>query len=189
MGTSPSCQPARLEASGSPAPAPEGKNGAWKRRYHSHMAFQTSYPIIPASGSIYWVIAPVLVVLLVVGGLMASVAYGARRVTFNLSSEGLRIQGDLYGRRIPAAELELGQARAVDLSRDRDLALTWKKNGAGLPGYKSGWFGTRNGGKALVFLTDQSHVAYIPTTKDYILLLSVAEPERFIRDARAAMGK
>ena len=40
--------------------------------------------------------------------------------------------------------------------------------------------GMRGGEKALVYLTDPSRVVYVPTREDHALLLSVAEPERFL---------
>jgi hypothetical protein len=52
--------------------------------------------------------------------------------------------------------------------------------GTGLPGYAAGWFKLANGEKALVYVTTQSEVVYIPTTEGYSLLLSVTEPDRFL---------
>ena len=60
-----------------------------------------------------------------------------------------------------------------------DYQPKWRTNGAGLPGYAAGWFKLRNKEKALVFLTDRSRVVYIPTNKDYSVLLSVREAEEF----------
>lgn len=38
-----------------------------------------------------------------------------------------------------------------------------------------------NGERALLFVTDYEKVVYIPTTEGYSLLLSVDQPEEFIR--------
>ena len=52
--------------------------------------------------------------------------------------------------------------------------------GTGLPGYQSGWFRLRNGERALLYLTDRTRAVYVPTTAGFSVLLSPAEPDRFI---------
>jgi hypothetical protein len=110
-------------------------------------------------------------------------------VQFELSKEGLRIRGDLYARTIPAAALFLDNAKSLDLSRDREYRLGWRTNGAGLPGYQSGWFKLKNGEKALVFVTNKKRVAYVPTRNGYSVLLSVEEPDKFIQACRDVIGQ
>lgn len=130
--------------------------------------------------------APVIVfgiVSLVAGGiilLLGSFAYASRHVKFEVSPEGLAIRGDLYGRRLPAASLLKEEARPVDLTADPNYRPVWRTNGAGLPGYGSGWFQLSNGDKALIFVTDKRRVVYLPTREGYSLLLSVPEPEKFL---------
>ena len=134
--------------------------------------------------------APVIVfgiVALVAGGLillLGSFAYASRQVKFEVSPEGLAIQGDLYGRRLPAASLVREEARPVNLIEDPNYRPVWRTNGAGLPGYGSGWFQLSNGEKALIFLTDKRRVVYLPTREGYSLLLSVPEPEKFLETLR-----
>ncbi len=134
--------------------------------------------------------APVVVfgvVALVAGSiilLLGSFAYASRLVKFEVSPEGLAIRGDLYGRRLPAASLLREAARLVDLTEDPNYRPVWRTNGAGLPGYGSGWFGLANGDKALIFVTDKRRVIYLPTRGGYALLLSVAEPEKFLEALR-----
>jgi hypothetical protein len=147
------------------------------------------YAIIPSTSAIYWVLVPLVLVLLVAGGVVGYAAWASRHVRFLVSENGIRISGDLYGRSVPAQQLFLDQARAVNLKQEPDLRPGLKTNGAAMPGYRAGWFRLRNGAKALVFLTDDSRVAYLPTTEGYALLLSVADPDSFIRDARARMRR
>jgi hypothetical protein len=144
------------------------------------------FPIIPASSGVFAVLIPVVVLMLALVVLFAYFAYSSRHVRFEAGEEGLKIVGDLYGRTIPASELIADQARALDLTLDRDHALAWRTNGVGLPGYKSGWFRLRNGEKALVFVTDARRVAYVPTRAGYSVLMSVAEPDRFVEAIRAS---
>ena len=59
-----------------------------------------------------------------------------------------------------------------------------RRMGTGLPGYQAGWFRLRGGEKALLYLTDRSKAVYIPTTNDYSLLLSPADPDGFLETLR-----
>lgn len=56
--------------------------------------------------------------------------------------------------------------------------------GTGLGGFAAGWFRLANLEKALIYLTDGSRVAYLPTHDDYLVLVSFAEPERLIAALR-----
>jgi hypothetical protein len=145
------------------------------------------YRMVPAGNGIFWVVIPVLLLLAGLTALMCGIIYSSRRVTIAVSAEGIRVRGDIYGRLIPAKNLLLDEARAADLTREGSLAFRWKTNGAALPGYKSGWFKLANGVKALAFVTDQTRVAYIPTSAGYTLLVSVEDPNALIANARADM--
>ena len=105
---------------------------------------------------------------------------GARSSRFEVSSEGLRLRGDLWGRLIPTRDLRLDQARRVTIEKTSDLAPRWRTMGTGMPGYQAGWFRLKNGEKALVYLTDRSRAVYLPTTEGYSLLLSPADPDAFL---------
>ena len=144
------------------------------------------FHMIPASGGSFWLLCGLLLPLLL---LFAYLAYSARNVKFEVSSEGLRIRGDIYGRMIPAPALLADQARVLDLTQDKDHQLSWRTNGVGLPGYKSGWFRLKNREKALVFVTDPTSVVYIPTREAYAVLLSVAQPEEFVRAIRQTAAR
>ncbi|HYO15488.1 MAG TPA: PH domain-containing protein [Thermoanaerobaculia bacterium] len=144
-----------------------------------------SFRIVPAASATLWVLAAVGLLLVGLTALFGYTAYASRNTRFTVSVEGLRIQGDLYGRTIPLSELRTGEARALDLEREPQLRPRWRTNGVGLPGYLSGWFRLDNREKALLFVTDRKKVVYIPTTRGYAVLLSVAEPERFLSALRA----
>lgn len=143
------------------------------------------FPIIPATTTPWAVLIPVFVLLLGLVVLFAWFAYSTRHVRCEVSSDGVKIAGDIYGRMIPARDLVTAQARALDLTKDTDYALARRTNGTGLPGYKAGWFRLRNGEKALAFVTDAKSVAYVPTRAGYAVLVSVAEPARFLEALRA----
>ncbi len=133
---------------------------------------------------VFWIVAPTLGVVIF---LLCSFVYASRYVRFEVSPEGLAIRGDIYGRRLPAAVLKTSEARTLDLTATPNFRLVWRTNGAGLPGYGSGWFRLANGDKALVFVTDKQRVVYLPTRKGYVLLVSVEEPEKFLEALRQLM--
>lgn len=139
-----------------------------------------TFRIVPASSAVLLVPAAVGLLLIGLTALFGYTVYSSRNARFTVSEEGLRIQGDLYGRAIPLSELRTGEARALDLDREPQLRPKRRTNGVGLPGYLSGWFRLQNREKALLFVTDRKKVVYIPTTEGYAVLLSVPEPERFL---------
>lgn len=139
-----------------------------------------TFPITPASGSVFWVLGPVTLLLVGLVALFSYFAYSAGHVSFEVSPEGLRIHGDVYGRFVPAASLIATQAKELDLTFDSAHRPAIRTNGTGLPGYQAGWFRLGDGEKALVFLTDRTQVVYVPTREGYSLLLSPAEPQAFL---------
>ena len=122
----------------------------------------------------------VVLLLAVVPFLLLRSISAARTATFEVSPDGLRLKGDLYGRFIPAPELRAAEARRVDLGTQESLRPRLRTVGTALPGYRGGWFRLANGEKALVYVTDPSRVVYVPTTKGYSVLVSVQETDAFV---------
>lgn len=145
-----------------------------------------SFPIVPASSKGLWLIFGVISLLLLgILSLLFVSARGATRSHFEVSAEGLRLSGDLYGRFIPRSALQVAEARLVDLRSERELAPRLRTMGTSVPGYSSGWFRLRNGRKALLYLTDRGRAVYVPTTQGYDLLLSPQDGGRFVERLRA----
>ncbi|MCX6619866.1 MAG: PH domain-containing protein [Acidobacteria bacterium] len=142
------------------------------------------FPIIPGGSGVSWVIVPVLILLLAGAGFLLYVARSSRQVRFQVSSQGLRISGDIYGRLVPAGHLKPALARTVNLNDDPTLQPAMRTNGTGLPGYSAGWFRLRSGEKALLFVTDRTRVAYVPTSDGYTVLMSTPEPAALIKALR-----
>ena len=130
-----------------------------------------SFPIAEAGRGPLWVLLPVLLVLLAVGALVGFTFLGARSARFELSAEGLRLSGDLYGRLIPRDQLDVSGAQRLG---PEDTALLPKLR------YQAGWFRLGNGQKALVYLTDRSRAVYVPTRAGYSVLVSPADPDAFL---------
>ena len=149
------------------------------------MSPSSVFPMIPAAGKSLWFFAIIGLVLL--GGLvlMGWLAWSMQHARFTVSGEGLHVQGDLYSRMIPFKSLVLDQAVVTNLNTDKDHQPKWRTMGTGLPGYSAGWFKLRNGKKGLLYVTDRTRVARIPTTDGYTLLLSVESPEALIAALRA----
>ena len=148
------------------------------------------FVIAPATGRSMWIIVLALAGVFALVLVVASAAIlGARTTRFEVSPDGLRVRGDLWGRLIPTAELQLDGVKRLDLAVATDMEPTTRTSGTRLPGYRSGWFTLANGAQALVYLTDTSRTVYVPTTAGYAVLLSPADPDGFVaalRDLGAA---
>lgn len=139
-----------------------------------------TFAIAPAAVKSVWLIVAILALVLVpVIGILGTTLVGARTARFEVSPDGLRLRGDLYGRLIPANQL-VGGARRVDFGLEPDVTPARRTMGTGLPGYQSGWFRLRNGDTALLYLTDRHRAVLVPTTADYHVLLSPADPDAFL---------
>jgi hypothetical protein len=141
------------------------------------------FGIVPASSGPYtaiWIISiAVILILLLVAVFFISTGHQSRCLKFTINDEGLRLHPGLYGRFIPREDIDTEGVRVMNLNVDTEYQPKWRTNGAGLPGFASGWFKLANKEKALVFLTDRNRVVYIPTNRDYSVLLSVREAEEF----------
>jgi hypothetical protein len=141
------------------------------------------FNIFPAASGTFtfiWVVSLFMVLILVsVIALFISIGYQARHAAFTVNDQGLRIGPGLYGRFIPKDVINKDGVKVVNLTIETGYQPKWRMNGAGLPGYASGWFKLRNNEKALLFVTDRSRVVYIPTSDNYSVLLSVQEAEEF----------
>jgi hypothetical protein len=144
-----------------------------------------TFPIIPAGTKPFWFLVPMigvmLVTLLIVGGLLLSVAIASQSATFTVSPEGLRLRAGLSNRQIPANMLQVEQVRILNLQEDGDYRPQRRRAGSSIPGYQAGWFRLRNGEQALIYLTDARRIVYIPTHQDYSVLLSVQQPEAMVQ--------
>lgn len=143
------------------------------------------FAIAPTAGRAMWLLflIPGFAVLLTVGVLSVTFA-GARNARFQVSSSGLQLRGDFYGRLIPASQLKRASIARANLSGGSDLAPTRRTMGTGLPSYRAGWFRLRNGEKALLYLTDSSRAVYVQTTDGYSVLVSPADPDGFVAALR-----
>jgi len=125
-----------------------------------------------------------MLVAIVVGAMFVYFGYSARNTKFVINNEELRIEGALYGRVISKDLLVTQDVRIINLIEDSTYKPRIRTNGVGLPGYLEGWFRLKNREKALLFVTNRKQVVYIPAKDGYSVLLSVTEPEEFLREVR-----
>jgi hypothetical protein len=143
------------------------------------------FPIVPASARALWFIGAICLVLGLVLIMLAWVGWSSRHSRVELTNEGLRLVGDLWGRSIPLGSLDLAASEVVVLDASSEYRPVSRTFGTGMPGYASGWLRLRNGEKALAYLTTRERVVRIPTSDGYSLLLSVADPDGLLGALRA----
>lgn len=102
------------------------------------------------------------------------------RQHLSIDRNGLDIATSFYRRRLALGELDIEQARIVDLEEHTSLKPLFKTNGAAFPGYQSGWFRLRNGKRALVARSGGTRVLWIPTRRNFDLLLQPVHPQSLL---------
>ena len=148
------------------------------------MTTQPSQRRSPGSKLLWAFLIVLTVIMLALVSLSLWIAYASGGAQFVISPRGLQIRGSMYGRSIPREQLVVSQSRVVNLDFDSGVALTRRTNGAAVPGYAEGWFQLADGRKALVFVTQRSQAVVVPTTQDYVVLLSPVRPEIFLATLR-----
>lgn len=143
------------------------------------------FPIVPAGAKPLWFLGAICLVLGLVIVMLAWVAWSSRNSRVEVTDESIRLVGDIWGRSIPLASLDLSAASVLLLDSSSDYRPVARTFGTGLPGYASGWLRLRNGERALAYLTSSERVVHIPTSDGYSLLLSVADPEALLAALRA----
>jgi hypothetical protein len=142
---------------------------------------QQVFPIARGSSAVLWFCGAISTLTLGLGAFLGTLAFfGSRIVTFEVSKQGVRVHGDLYGRFIPRSALQIAEARVLDRAVEPGYAPAGRTNGIGLPNYQSGWFRLAKGSNALLFVTDWSRAVLVPTTENFDLLVSPAQPQAFL---------
>lgn len=138
-----------------------------------------TFGIIPAgSGPIIFSVAFSLLMLAIII-LFVFISYSSRHASFEVSDQGLRIKGGIYGRFIPREAIDSQHIQILNLNTDTVYKPGRRTNGSSLPGYNEGWFKLKNKEKALLFVTDRTNLVYIPTNREYSVMLSVGNPDEF----------
>ncbi len=147
---------------------------------HGHApAFSLSPPWFTLGGGAGWSILVLLAL-----ALLFSWTFFRRKV--QLHGGVLDVRSTFYRRRVAVKDLLLDQAAQVDLRRDGRFALRYRSNGYALPGFHSGHYRLRGGGKGFVLVTDVHNVLAIPVRDGSTLLLSVDQPRQLLEALRQA---
>lgn len=109
-----------------------------------------------------------------------------RRHRLALDPKGLRVVTGSHRVQLALSELDLERARVLDLHERQEFTPRPTLNGAFLPGFQSGWYRLRDGSRALVARAGGSRVLWIPTARDFGLLLQPRRPQELLRALREA---
>jgi len=133
-------------------------------------------------------IVPVLLVCLMAAMLVVGtvVIHNMKNTGISVGNGFLTVKSLFYGRKIPLGEIDLNSVKSLNLreERNKDYRVKLRTNGIGLPGYLVGWMRLHNGHKALVYITDRTNVALIPTV-NFDVLVSTDDFDGL----RSALGK
>lgn len=109
--------------------------------------------------------------LAVFGGLAAATT----RRSLEVDERGLTVRSSFYTVSIEHADIRREDIAPVDCSPASAYALGMRNNGLSMPGFRSGWFKSRQAGKVFVVSTG-SRCVVIQTTSGFSLLLGAADP-------------
>jgi hypothetical protein len=140
-------------------------------------------PAVFGSTTTFWVICLVAgIVVFGIIGILIILGYQSRQVFFMVTNKGLSIGSGHYGKFIPREDILTDGVKVVNLKKESVFRPKSKTDGSTFPGFSSGWYRLANEEAALVFVTKRSKVVYIPTNKEYSVLLSIREAEEFADD-------
>lgn len=120
-------------------------------------------------------------IMLSIGFLFIWFTYSASHLSVRVEGVSLHIKVPIYSRSIPLSRIDASSAKIVNLDNSSELRPRIRTNGIGLPGYAVGWFKLYNGEKALAAITSRKDVMYIRTYEGYSLLLSLKDPQSFMK--------
>ena len=120
--------------------------------------------------------------LFAMAALFGYFTYGAFYSTVTIDTDNLHVNVPIYSRTIPLEYVDAEHSKVVDLNQSSEFKLSIRTNGLGVPGYQLGWFERTGGGRIYAVLTERSSVVYLPTTDGYALLLSIEEPDEFLKE-------
>lgn len=110
-----------------------------------------------------------------------------QRHRLRFDADALVVKSGFNGCTVAYADLQLDNARVVDLAERTEYKPMLKLNGTGLPRFKGGWYLLRDRSRAFVAITGSARVLWIPTSKTYSLLLQPRQPQALL-DALRTMA-
>lgn len=111
-----------------------------------------------------------------------------RRHRLVIDAGGMEVATTLYRQRLAWADLDLPAARVIDIDEHPESKPMLKTSGVSLPGFRSGWFRSRNLTKLFVAVSGGSRLLRVPTRKGYTLLLQPRNPGAVLARLRELAG-
>lgn len=107
------------------------------------------------------------------------ILYQVRTVALSLESGQLTVGGGAYKTSVPVNTINL-QGITTDLPRG---IMGFRTNGVGMPGFKLGWFRSKNGRKVFAMATNRD-LLYLPTSGPYDIVLSTPQRNELVSQLR-----
>lgn len=98
----------------------------------------------------------------------------ARR-SLEINCSEVIVKAAFYTARIKRSDIKT-DIQVLNLDNQSSIDIVTRVNGIGLPGYQVGWFSLKNGRAAFSSVTSKD-VLYIPTTKNFDLILSLPDAQ------------
>ena len=118
---------------------------------------------------------PAMIALLLVVAWIA-VDRLVQRHRLTIDAAGIDVATTLYRQRLAWTDLDLSTARVIEMDEHPESRPLLKTSGVSLPGFRSGWFRSRNFSKLFVAVSGGSRLLRIPTREGYTLLLQPGDP-------------
>lgn len=127
-------------------------------------------------------------VLVIIPLVIGVLVLGAARRHISLESGRLRVEAALYTRNVALGEIDLPNARILDLREHREARPWLKTNGYAVPGFQAGHFRGRHRRKLFCLIT-APRVVELPLHDGGALLLSAERPQALLDALRTAAGR
>lgn len=121
-----------------------------------------------------------LLVAAFTGVLWLVLDWAMRRHRLSLDAGALTVTTSFYKDRVALSDLQLDQARVIDIDEHPERKPMLRSNGYSLPGFNSGWFRSRKFKKLFVATVGGKRLLWLPTKRDHTLLLQPHNPQALL---------
>lgn len=150
-------------------------------RGHAETTEESSFPMTPPSMAGVYLFGPLVAVLL--GLVLLSVHFLVAEKSVTVEDDKIVVSGAFWSEEIPRSDLLLDEAKLVELSGK--FYPTIRTGGLELFGYKEGWFTLSNGDKALLVVSAEKDIVYLPTSDGWTAMVSVEDGPALLALLRA----
>ena len=133
--------------------------------------------VIPEVRDDLWFIIPVALVLAIT---FIALWFFTGRRQIELTGRRLKIKSTMYTRNVAVDELDLSNARTVDLAEHPELKPMLKLNGYAIPGFQSGHFRSRRWKKMFCLVTAHRVVILPLLDSEAAIMLSPTRPQALL---------